>query len=93
VQNRMSCQLDTYIAQSLETLDVVNYLIQTLASIEALLEEEGAGVNNQANRRLVWKGVVDRVKFKRATMHLHPDKGTSEAQIMVALTLRNGGAA
>ena len=92
VQNRMSLQLDNYIKQSLETLDVVDYLIRTLACIVALLDRDR--VNNRANRRRVWKALVNKGKFKKISLHLHPDKGGGPgAQIMVALTLRNGGAA
>jgi hypothetical protein len=87
----MSLQLDNYIKQSLETLDVVDYLIRTLACIVALLDRDG--VNNRANRRRVWKALVSKGKFKKISLHLHPDKGGPGAQIMVALTLRNGGTA
>lgn len=93
VQPGAAFQLDTYVNQNPETLDIVDYMNRTLASIGVLLDTQGPWVNSPENRGLVWKGVVDKLKFKRVGMFLHPDKGTPGAQIMVALTLRNGGAA
>ena len=83
--------MDTYINQSRETLDVVDYMNRTLASIVALLDTKG--VSCPQNRRLVWEAVVNKVKLKKLGLLLHPDKGTPGARIMVALTLRNSGAA